>query len=465
MKKNNKIHKKEPLNISRKDFVTKSLLALGGTMLLPRTIFGQECNLTSSDILGPYFIEGAPIQTIIAHSDEPGQRLFITGRVLQNDCESIIAGAMVEVWHANDAGCYSINQVCSTGNPDNEEFNLRGKMFSDSNGFYGFETILPGNYANRPKHIHIKITTPDNQVLISQIYFENDQLCDSDPWCQEADDRVVTLQQTPFGFQGQLDINMNSSVNQLLIGDVNMDGVINVQDIVIMVGIILGNVNHNDFQLYAADINGDNIVDVLDIVSIVNIILGTRQSYKALEKGDLIVKDKKVVLTSVGDVAGIQMKVRGDFTITKNLLPNNWELYHENNIILIFNNNKDLTFIENLFEFEGNLDIVSNVITGWNVERIVANINYNPMQFQISEPYPNPFNPTVNFKFTNNNLCNVKLIVYDLRGIELDILFNQKMQVGTFKFSWNASIYPTGTYFIKAIVGSKIQVKKVQLLK
>ena len=157
-------NKSKPAKISRSEFIVKGGVLAGSTVLLPTLVLGQECNLTTDDIMGPYFVEDAPIRMVIAHADEPGQRLFISGKILQNDCETPISGAMLEVWRANDAGCYSINLECTTGNPENDEYNLRGKMFSNTNGQYAFETILPGNYASRPMHIHIKITTPDGEV-------------------------------------------------------------------------------------------------------------------------------------------------------------------------------------------------------------------------------------------------------------------------------------------------------------
>ena len=233
----------------------------------------NECNLTTEDILGPYFFEGAPLRTVIAHPDEPGQRLFISGRILQNDCESPISGAMLEVWHPNDAGCYSIVEDCPTGNPTNDYYNLRGKMFSDLNGQYNFETILPGYYEPRPRHIHIKITTPNEEVLVSQLYFEDDPFCESDPWCQDANDRIISLEENEFGLYGEMEFIMNSISNGIIPGDINFDNLINVQDILFLVGIILNNIQPNDFQVYAANINGDTEIDILDIVQLVNIIL------------------------------------------------------------------------------------------------------------------------------------------------------------------------------------------------
>ena len=56
--------------------------------------------------------------------------------------------------------------------------------------------------------------------------------------------------------------------DQILLGDVNEDGIINVLDVIQVVNLILS-LEFNQL----ADINSDSNIDVLDIVSIVNIIL------------------------------------------------------------------------------------------------------------------------------------------------------------------------------------------------
>ena len=465
MKKNIKKVDSKPSTISRSEFIVKSSILVGSTILFPRIVFGQECFLTTDDILGPYFVEDAPIRTLIAHPDEPGQRLFVSGRILQNDCETPISGAMLEVWHANDAGCYSINLECNTGNPENDEYNLRGKMFSNANGQYAFETILPGNYASRPIHIHIKITTPDNEVLVSQIYFDSDPLCDTDPWCQDAGERVLVLQEDSSGLHGQLDIFMNSTLSGIIPGDVNLDGSVNVQDIVMVVGIILGNVQPDDFQMYAADVNGDTEIDILDIISMINIILGRRRAFQLLKGGHLKIEKGRVSIDTAGEVAGIQLFTKGDYKIKKHHLPSNWKFHHENDIILMYNQNGGQGALGKLFEYEGDMEIVSNIITGWDAQRLAADINLNPRDFQLSDPFPNPFNPIVNITFNQNHASMVKLAVYDIKGRELAVLFDGLMPSGKSGFTWNAFKYPTGIYFIKAIVGNQVQVKRVQLLK
>ncbi|NOZ09201.1 MAG: hypothetical protein GXO91_10080 [FCB group bacterium] len=57
-------------------------------------------------------------------------------------------------------------------------------------------------------------------------------------------------------------------------GDTNDDGVINVQDLVIIVNYILGLADPDTVQFYAADINTDSIINVLDIIIILNLIIG-----------------------------------------------------------------------------------------------------------------------------------------------------------------------------------------------
>ena len=60
------------------------------------------------------------------------------------------------------------------------------------------------------------------------------------------------------------------------IGDINNDGVINVQDIVRIVNIILQNdLPPTEYEQWAGDVNNDDIIDVTDIIIIVNYILGT----------------------------------------------------------------------------------------------------------------------------------------------------------------------------------------------
>ncbi|NOZ07874.1 MAG: hypothetical protein GXO91_03220 [FCB group bacterium] len=59
----------------------------------------------------------------------------------------------------------------------------------------------------------------------------------------------------------------------LQLGDVNGDQALNVLDVVLLVGFILGSQEPTPQQAWAADVNGDGAINVLDIVSLVDLIL------------------------------------------------------------------------------------------------------------------------------------------------------------------------------------------------
>lgn len=69
---------------------------------------------------------------------------------------------------------------------------------------------------------------------------------------------------------------MLNSDQRNTIGDINNDGVINVQDIIRIVNIILQNdPPPTEYEQWAGDVNNDDNIDVTDIIIIVNYILGT----------------------------------------------------------------------------------------------------------------------------------------------------------------------------------------------
>ena len=65
------------------------------------------------------------------------------------------------------------------------------------------------------------------------------------------------------------DIIAENYEESILLGDINGDQLLNIQDIVLSINVILAN-EYNE----SADLNTDGIVNILDIVQLVNIILG-----------------------------------------------------------------------------------------------------------------------------------------------------------------------------------------------
>ena len=138
----------------------------------------EECFVTTLDYFGegPFYTPNPPLleNGMLAGPNEPGTRLIISGQVRNLDCSELIPGTVIDLWQADDAGAY-----------DNAGFNLRGYLLSNSQGFYLFETVMPGHYPNggsfRPSHIHVKITPPGFDTLTTQLYFEGDEYIPTDP--------------------------------------------------------------------------------------------------------------------------------------------------------------------------------------------------------------------------------------------------------------------------------------------
>ena len=61
--------------------------------------------------------------------------------------------------------------------------------------------------------------------------------------------------------------------NDILYGDVNLDSIIDIIDIVLMVNIIIGQNTSETYSMEAADINLDSMVNVQDVILLINNIL------------------------------------------------------------------------------------------------------------------------------------------------------------------------------------------------
>lgn len=173
---------------------------------------GSVCEATGEDALGPFWEDGAPTRTVLAEANEPGPRTFVQGTVYGPDCETPLADALVDVWHADADGNY---------HDAGTQYRLRGQMQTDAQGRYAFESIRPGNYSNRPRHYHFNVSAPGHVPLTTQLYFAGDPfLGDSDscqrPTCNSHDPaRIVdfTSDQDPNGttrYHGTFDITLSA---------------------------------------------------------------------------------------------------------------------------------------------------------------------------------------------------------------------------------------------------------------
>ena len=79
-------------------------------------------------------------------------------------CPNTPAGATVD-----ERGCPMDSD--NDGVYDNEGYRLRGHQFADEEGRFALETIVPGLYTGRTRHIHVKAQGPGGPILTTQLYF------------------------------------------------------------------------------------------------------------------------------------------------------------------------------------------------------------------------------------------------------------------------------------------------------
>jgi protocatechuate 3,4-dioxygenase beta subunit len=118
---------------------------------------------TRPQIEGPFFKPASPLRGNLREPGMAGRPTELAGFVLTLACRPV-AGALIELWHADDQGEY-----------DNKGFRLRGHLFADAKGHYAFQTIMPGLYPGRTRHFHIKVqAAAESPVLTTQLYFPDE---------------------------------------------------------------------------------------------------------------------------------------------------------------------------------------------------------------------------------------------------------------------------------------------------
>ncbi|HKS13993.1 MAG TPA: catechol 1,2-dioxygenase [Pseudomonas sp.] len=140
---------------------------------------------TPRTIEGPLYVAGAPLSVGEARMDDGSEEgvatlMLLEGQVLDPHGQPL-AGATVDLWHANTKGTYSFFD------PGQSEYNLRRRIVTDDQGRYRARTLVPsgygcdpqgptqecldqlGRHGQRPAHVHFFISAPGYRHLTTQI--------------------------------------------------------------------------------------------------------------------------------------------------------------------------------------------------------------------------------------------------------------------------------------------------------
>lgn len=195
----------------RRKFLRNVLgLSFGGAVLPARAI-EVACSLTHQDDTGPFYVDNAPLRSVIAGPDEPGQRTIVSGRVLAEGCSTPLSGVLLDIWHADASGNY---------HDAREQYRLRGRLLTGADGRYSFSSIKPPPYGPwlaelfgyyRPAHYHIRLNLAGYSPLTTQLYFKGDpnlgsnDLCSPRQGCHSDDpQRIIELLPSEQGGQSVL---------------------------------------------------------------------------------------------------------------------------------------------------------------------------------------------------------------------------------------------------------------------
>jgi protocatechuate 3,4-dioxygenase beta subunit len=126
-----------------------------------------------------------------------GDRLTLRGHVLTREC-SPVAGARLDFWQADASGAY-----------DNSGYRLRGHLASAADSSFTLETIVPGLYAGRTQHIHVKVSAPGKASLTTQLFLPGVAQNGTDSTFDPA--LVVKMSDSPVGKTATFDFVLANS--------------------------------------------------------------------------------------------------------------------------------------------------------------------------------------------------------------------------------------------------------------
>ena len=145
-----------------------------------------ETRATPAQTEGPFYKSGSPERTSLVEPNVSGTRLILTGYVVsRGDCKPL-AGAQLDFWQADDRGDY-----------DNSGYRFRGHQLADQAGIYYLETVMPGLYPGRTRHIHVKVRAPTGATLTTQLYFPGEPRNQADGIFNQA--LLATVRDAPGG--------------------------------------------------------------------------------------------------------------------------------------------------------------------------------------------------------------------------------------------------------------------------
>ena len=159
---------------------------------------------TSSSVLGPFHISGAPALDIGGDmkGDLPGPVLVAEG-VVKDVQGNPIKGATVDIWQTAPNGLYS------SQDPEQDTYSFHGLQTTGADGRYAFTSVKPveytvptdgpvgdilnacGRHPWRPSHLHFIVKADGYRSLVTEVFPDDDPYLDQDTVFGVREDLVM----------------------------------------------------------------------------------------------------------------------------------------------------------------------------------------------------------------------------------------------------------------------------------
>jgi hydroxyquinol 1,2-dioxygenase len=192
----------------RQEFILLSDV-LGISMLVDAVNHPGREGATETTVLGPFYVgEHQPtLHGADLSKGMEGAPMFVQSRVT-NQAGVPLAGAEIDVWHADDNGFYDSQK----SDYEQQGPSLRARFVADADGRFSFRTILPcsypiptdgpvgdlmaatGRHAMRPAHVHFLVKAEGHVPLITHVFLDGDEYLASDAVFGVKDELIARVE-------------------------------------------------------------------------------------------------------------------------------------------------------------------------------------------------------------------------------------------------------------------------------
>ena len=211
--------------------------------------------------------------------------------------------------------------------------------------------------------------------------------------------------------------------------------------------------------------NSDNIIDAGETLNISTVILNDPEWGEAISP--------EISLNSLSNYISVSPSTQNQ--IISNIIPGD-VFINESNPFEIYINEAtpsgdyqfELSFLSNELSYTGSSYSTQYLVkdtVSISVNNYLFSESYLPENFQILNPFPNPFNPSTTLSWELNEPGNFMIDIFDIKGSLVENLISSYHTPGFYTYIWNPANYSNGIYFVRYSFGDQYTIQKLTLLK